>query len=152
MKFKAIDLELLFKLMKNNEIMECNLREDNFHIEIKRSQPQLIQSLKNESDAIKSDTTSQKELQNEKSQEENSNLHQIKTPLVGTFFRSSSPDSEPFFEIGDLVNVNDTLCIIEAMKSLNEIKSDIKGIIKDIPVENGDLVEYDQLLFKIQPV
>lgn len=149
MKFKDIDLELLFKLMKNNGITECNLRDDNFHIEIKISQPQLIQSLKNEKSAFKSEEMT---AQNEISQEEESDLHQIKTPLVGTFFRSSSPDSDPFVKIGDLVNVNDTLCIIEAMKSLNEIKSDIKGIIKDIPLKSGDLVEYDQLLFKIQPV
>lgn len=73
----------------------------------------------------------------------------IKSPMVGTFFQSETPDSKPFKSIGDAVEVGDTLCIIEAMKVMNEIKSDRKGVIKEILVKNGRPVEYGQPLFII---
>jgi acetyl-CoA carboxylase biotin carboxyl carrier protein len=75
--------------------------------------------------------------------------HIIKSPMVGTFYRSSSPDAKPFIDVGSKVEVGDTLCIIEAMKLLNEIDSDIAGIIKKILVENGQPVEYGEPLFVI---
>ncbi|MCU6434729.1 acetyl-CoA carboxylase biotin carboxyl carrier protein [Undibacterium sp. Jales W-56] len=71
----------------------------------------------------------------------------VKSPMVGTFYRSSAPGSAPFVDIGKNVNVGDTLCIIEAMKLLNEIESDFSGTIKQILVENGQPVEYGQPLF-----
>jgi len=73
----------------------------------------------------------------------------VKSPMVGTFYRSSSPGSAPFVDIGKQVNKGDTLCIIEAMKLLNEIESDFDGVIKQILVENGQPVEYGQPLFVI---
>ncbi|MFM9835665.1 MAG: acetyl-CoA carboxylase biotin carboxyl carrier protein [Methylophilaceae bacterium] len=75
--------------------------------------------------------------------------HIVKSPMVGTFYRSSSPDASPFVEIGATVGVGDTLCIIEAMKLLNEIESDHAGVIKKILVENGQPVEYGEPLFVI---
>lgn len=75
--------------------------------------------------------------------------HAVKSPMVGTFYRSSAPGSKPFVEIGQSVNAGDTLCIIEAMKLLNEIEADQGGIIKAILVENGQPVEYGQPLFMI---
>lgn len=75
--------------------------------------------------------------------------HIIKSPMVGTFYRSSSPDAKAFFEVGAKVEVGDTICIIEAMKLLNEIESDFTGIIKEILVENGQPVEYGEPLFVI---
>ena len=75
--------------------------------------------------------------------------HIVKSPMVGTFYRSSSPDASPFVEVGATVAVGDTLCIIEAMKLLNEIESDHAGIIKKILVENGQPVEYGEPLFVI---
>jgi acetyl-CoA carboxylase biotin carboxyl carrier protein len=75
--------------------------------------------------------------------------HIIKSPMVGTFYRSSSPGSAPFVDIGSSVKDGDTLCIIEAMKLLNEIDSDATGVIKQILVENGQPVEYGQPLFVI---
>ncbi|MFZ6726775.1 acetyl-CoA carboxylase biotin carboxyl carrier protein [Undibacterium sp. MH2W] len=73
----------------------------------------------------------------------------VKSPMVGTFYRSSSPGSAPFVDIGKQINKGDTLCIIEAMKLLNEIESDFDGVIKQILVENGQPVEYGQPLFVI---
>ena len=71
----------------------------------------------------------------------------INSPMVGTFYRSASPGSDPFVEVGSTVKVGDTLCIVEAMKLLNEIESEVAGTVKAILVENGQPVEYGEPLF-----
>ena len=76
--------------------------------------------------------------------------HIMCSPMVGTFYRSSSPGVKSFAEIGQKVNVGDTLCIIEAMKMMNQIESDKAGVIKQILVENQDPVEFDQPMFVIE--
>jgi len=73
----------------------------------------------------------------------------VKSPMVGTFYRAPSPGSDPFVEVGSLVKTGDTLCIVEAMKLLNEIESDCSGTVKAILVENGQPVEYGEPLFII---
>jgi acetyl-CoA carboxylase biotin carboxyl carrier protein len=75
--------------------------------------------------------------------------HVVKSPMVGTFYRSSAPGSKPFVEIGQTINAGETLCIIEAMKLLNEIEADQTGVVKKVLVENGQPVEYGQPLFII---
>ena len=75
--------------------------------------------------------------------------HVVKSPMVGTFYRSSSPETGAFVDVGSKVAVGDTLCIIEAMKLLNEIECDFAGVIKEILVENGQPVEYGEPLFVI---
>ncbi|MEX0959143.1 MAG: acetyl-CoA carboxylase biotin carboxyl carrier protein [Burkholderiales bacterium] len=75
--------------------------------------------------------------------------HTVKSPMVGTFYRSPSPGANVFVEVGQTVNAGDTLCIIEAMKLLNEIEADVGGTVKAILVENGQPVEYGQPLFLI---
>ncbi|MBU3693983.1 MAG: acetyl-CoA carboxylase biotin carboxyl carrier protein [Rhodocyclaceae bacterium] len=76
--------------------------------------------------------------------------HQVKSPMVGTFYRSASPGGTPFVEIGQTVKEGDPLCIIEAMKLLNEIDADRSGVIKAILVDNGDPVEFGEPLFVIE--
>ena len=76
--------------------------------------------------------------------------HVVKSPMVGTFYRTSTPGANPFVEVGQTVKVGDTLCIIEAMKLLNEIESDKSGVIKAVLVENGQPVEYGEPLFVIE--
>lgn len=78
-------------------------------------------------------------------------LHKINSPMVGTFYRAASPDSAPFVEIGAHVTIGTTLCIIEAMKLMNEIESDISGTVVNILIQNGQAVEYNQILFMIKP-
>jgi len=73
----------------------------------------------------------------------------VKSPMVGTFYRSGSPGAKPFVEVGDTVKEGDALCIIEAMKLMNEIESDKAGVVKAILVENGQPVEFGQPLFVI---
>jgi acetyl-CoA carboxylase biotin carboxyl carrier protein len=75
--------------------------------------------------------------------------HVVKSPMVGTFYRAASAGAKPFVELGDSVNAGDTLCIIEAMKLMNEIEADQSGIVKAILVENGQPVEYGQPLVTI---
>lgn len=76
--------------------------------------------------------------------------HKVKSPMVGTFYRAPSPGAKSFVEVGQRVNVGDTLCIIEAMKMLNQIEADKAGVIVAILVENGQPVEYGQPLFVIE--
>jgi len=75
----------------------------------------------------------------------------IKSPMIGTFYRSSSPDSPPFISVGDKVTKGQTVCIIEAMKLFNEIESEVSGTIVKVMVENSSPVEYDQVLFVVEP-
>ena len=74
---------------------------------------------------------------------------QVEAPMVGTFYASSSPGAAPYVQVGDRVNEGDTLCIIEAMKMMNQIEADVSGVIKSIRVQNGEPVEYGQTLFVI---
>jgi acetyl-CoA carboxylase biotin carboxyl carrier protein len=76
--------------------------------------------------------------------------HAVKSPMVGTFYRASAPDAKPFVEVGDTVKAGQTICIIEAMKLMNEIESDKDGVVKAILVENGQPVEYGEPLFVIE--
>ena len=76
---------------------------------------------------------------------------EIKSPMIGTFYRSSGPDSPPFVSVGDKVTKGQTVCIIEAMKLFNEIESEVSGTILKVMVENASPVEYDQVLFVVEP-
>lgn len=86
----------------------------------------------------------------QESHKEDLSLHSLKSPIVGTFYRSASPTAAPYCEIGDRVSKGQTLCIVEAMKLMNEIESDVNGTIVKILIENGKPVEYDQPLFLIK--
>lgn len=77
---------------------------------------------------------------------------EIQSPMVGTFYRSPSPDSPSFVEVGQMVEVGQVVCIVEAMKLMNEIKSEIRGKIVEAPVENAQPVEFGQALFYLEPV
>ena len=85
------------------------------------------------------------------SKEADSNLVAVKSPMIGTFYRSSNPDSAPFVKVGDVVKPGDAVCIIEAMKLFNEIESEVSGKIVQVLVEDAQPVEYDQPLFLVDP-
>lgn len=78
------------------------------------------------------------------------NLHEVKSPIVGTLYRAPAPDADPYIQVGDTISVGTVLCIVEAMKLMNEIESDVNGKIVKILVENGRPVEYNQPLFLVQ--
>jgi len=77
--------------------------------------------------------------------------HVVKSPMVGTFYRAPAPDALPYVEVGSRVSKGDTLCMIEAMKLMNELESEIDGTVAEICVENAEPVEYGQVLFRIRP-
>ena len=83
-------------------------------------------------------------------EEEGPNGHKVTSPMVGTFYRSSSPEAKPFAEVGQTVKAGDTICIIEAMKMMNQIESDKAGVVTQILVENQEPVEFDQPMFVIE--
>jgi len=82
--------------------------------------------------------------------ESKSNLHEVKSPIVGTFYRAPAPDADPYVQVGDVVSPGTVLCIVEAMKLMNEIECDMSGRIVKILVENATPVEYNQPLFLIE--
>lgn len=82
--------------------------------------------------------------------DENENFHKILSPMVGTFYRASSPEAGPYVKIGDQISENDVVCIIEAMKLMNEIEAEVKGQVMEVLVENGQIVEYGQPLFLLK--
>lgn len=75
----------------------------------------------------------------------------VKSPIVGVYYESPTPEDEPFVKIGDKVTAGQVICLVEAMKMMNELKSPVDGIIKAIYGENGNLVQYDQILFEVEP-
>ena len=79
-----------------------------------------------------------------------SKYHEVRSPIVGTFYRAPSPDAEPYVEVGQTVQVGSVMCIVEAMKLMNEIESDCTGTVVNIIAENGKPVEYNQVLFLIE--
>ena len=115
----------------NNELQKQNAA----------SQPINISSLKDE------------EVPNSSSDsiEENINIEEILSPMPGTYYSSPSPDDPPFITKGDKVKKGQVLCIIEAMKIMNEIESEFDGVVSEVKVKNGDPVEYNQKLFSIEP-
>jgi acetyl-CoA carboxylase biotin carboxyl carrier protein len=78
-------------------------------------------------------------------------LEKIVSPMVGTFYRAPAPDADPYVEVGDRVDAGQTVCIVEAMKLMNEIESEVRGRVAKIAVENGQPVEFGQVLFQIDP-
>lgn len=78
-------------------------------------------------------------------------FHEVKSPIVGTFYRSPAPDASPFVQVGSTIEAGSVLCIVEAMKLMNEIESDVAGKIVRILAENGQPIEYDQPLFLVEP-
>jgi len=142
-----MDLDQLKKIMKifeSSSLSELEIEEGEtrFRLAKKREEGSVI----SEEERV-SLFRDKKKIEKEK---EGKGLFSVKSPLVGTFYRSPSPEEEPFVEIGDKVTVGQTLCIIEAMKVMNEITSEVPGRIKEIMIENGHPVEYDQKLFLIE--
>ncbi len=83
--------------------------------------------------------------------EKKGNYHEVKSPMVGTFYRAPAPDADPYVQVGDMVSHGQTLCIVEAMKLMNEIESDVAGRVVEIVCQNEEPVEFGQVLFLIDP-
>lgn len=136
------EIKEVIDLMNKNKLEEIEVEKGDWKIHLRKKGKKIVQEVS------KTEKQIGKKPPIDLNQEEK--FKQIKSPIVGTFYRASSSDAEPFVEVGDEIEKDQTLCIIEAMKVMNEIKSEIKGKIKEILVENGEAVEFDQPLFLIE--
>ena len=140
-------LKTLIELVESSGIAELEISEGEERVRITRTAASVLQTYApaQQQPAIAATTPTTAEPAKPAAPEG----HVVKSPMVGTFYRSASPGSKAFVDVGQSVNSGDTLCIIEAMKLLNEIDSDQSGVIKAILVENGQPVEFGQPLFVI---
>ena len=109
------------------------------------------QKLKSDTDILIQDSSTTTPQDKPSANSESANHNQILSPMPGTFYSAPSPEAEPFVKAGDAVKKGQTLCIVEAMKIMNEIEAESNGVISEILIKNGDPVEYNQPLFKINP-
>jgi acetyl-CoA carboxylase biotin carboxyl carrier protein len=140
-------IQEIIKAMDNSSLTFIEIISNDITIRMKKEGYEVKEVIKE----VKKEMTPQEEkLEDKEVKEKEENLHVIKAPLVGTFYRSPGPNLKPFVEVGTKVKKGDTLCIIEAMKIMNEIQSDVDGEIVEILIENETMVEYGQELFKIR--
>lgn len=147
------EINKLIDLLEERELVDFELETEGFKIKVARGQKIPAPPKHASSSETLHQTQSPPaflEPEAETAKEQNS-FHYITSPMVGTFYRAPDPSSDSFVEIGDDVKKNQTLCIIEAMKLMNEIESDLDGTLQDIFVENGSFVEYGEKLFSIKP-
>ena len=141
------EIEKIINLVEERKLSEFELEIEGFKIKIVKNVPGTIPvSMKEE---ILSAPAEQKVSQ-EPSETGENNIYYVKAPMVGTFYRAPDPSSPPYVEEGDKVEKSQVLCIIEAMKLMNEIESEVEGVVEKIFVENGQPVEYGQKLFAIR--
>jgi len=146
------EIKEIVNLMNQNDLAEIEVEREGVKLKIKRSGGEIVEQIVRPSavgaapgapapqPAAPADAGSGKATKN------------ITSPMVGTFYRSPSPEAPPFVESGQIVEVGQVVCIVEAMKLMNEIKSEVKGKIVELPVENAEPVEFGQALFVIEPV
>ena len=145
------DIKAIIDLMKKNSISEFELERQDFKIKLKRGNaaaPQYDENLAlMQSGAVTSVTPAPIPAAHAAT---NGEL-EIKSPMIGTFYRAPSPEAASYVEVGSEVNPDTVVCIIEAMKVMNEIKAEVRGVITQILVENAKPVEFGQAMFKIRP-
>ena len=164
MKLDHEDLNRLIEKISTSDIQEFSLEGEDFKLEIKRNlidQNQVNNNLDSNSSFDRQPITNQKSI-NENISLANkpeipqvappgrSDLTEITSPMVGTFYRAAAPGEEPFVEVGNKVKVGQTICILEAMKLMNEIESEFNAEIIEILVENGTPVEFGQVLMRVK--
>jgi acetyl-CoA carboxylase biotin carboxyl carrier protein len=155
--FNLQELKELIKLLRESGIAEFELRKADYRLRIRQgvviedSMTTRTSPVNGEQNSGISDVPSSRAIET-MPEEEKEDYHLIRSPIVGTFYRSSSPGSASFVEPGDVVKKGQVLCIIEAMKIMNEIESDVEGEIREIHAENGQPVEFGEMLFSIKPV
>jgi len=137
-------LKEFIKFMDDNNLAELEVEEEGKRVRLRRDasgQPIITPQIQTPSSQAKPEQPEVK-----------SNTIEVKSPMVGTFYRSPSPEEKPFVEVGQTIKVGDVICIVEAMKLMNEIKAEVGGKITQIPAESGSPVEFGQILFTIEPL
>ncbi len=164
MKLDHEDLNRLIEKISKSDIQEFSLEGEDFKLEIKRNlfdQNQVSNNLVSNSSIDRQSIASQKSIDDnvplvselevpQVAPPGRSDLTEITSPMVGTFYRAAAPGEEPFVEVGNNVKVGQTICILEAMKLMNEIESEFNAEIVEILVENGTPVEFGQVLMRVK--
>ena len=152
---KEKQIRRIVKILEESNVDEIEVRHLWWKIKVSRNHSASNISIPRNVPGTRSETVvpscDERELLDAEKTSSDEKLHEVRSPMVGTFYRSPSPDAEPYIEIGDHVNVGQTMCIIEAMKLMNEIESDINGTVVKALVENAQPVEYNQILFLMSP-
>ncbi len=142
------EIKDMIVLMNENSLTELEIEKDGMRIRLKKGRggefENTIEAVPRGHAAEASQPAAKGALEK--------NTVEIKSPMVGTFYRSPSPEAPPYVNIGDVIEPGQVICVIEAMKLMNEIKSEVKGKIVDIPVDNAEPIEYGQDLFVIEPL
>lgn len=158
------ELEQIVRILKENGVTEFELNRDDTHLKLSRAQlvgvgqgvaqiaaPEGFQALPGIPASMPAAETASAAAQAQPAVDEFAGYHKVESPIVGTFYRRPSPDAEPFVTEGDSVRKGDTLCIVEAMKLMNEIEAPISGKISRMLPEDGQVVEFGELLVLIDP-
>jgi oxaloacetate decarboxylase alpha subunit/acetyl-CoA carboxylase biotin carboxyl carrier protein len=145
----AKEIKSFIDLMEKHELCELEIEEDGKRIKLKKGNINIPNLLNLQNQPMPASPAGVQESKEQESQDEN--LVAIKSPMVGTFYRAPSPGADPYAKAGKSINKGDVVCIIEAMKIMNEIKSEVSGKIVKILAENGEAIEFGQKLFLIEP-
>ncbi len=165
------EIQDLLKLVSKSDLAEVRLKDGEFELTIRTknysksksgphqilAQPSIVPTLSQSPQVVEQATTNEGSSEKQSSSstkdesESNANLKEVKSPIVGTFYRSPSPDKPAFVAVGDSIQEGSVVCIIEAMKLFNEIESEVSGKIVKVLVEDASPVEYDQALFLVDP-
>jgi len=152
------DIKAIIDLMKKNSISEFELERQDFKIKLKRgpnggSAPVQYEEIPVAPGSLQMGAApSVGSAASTGSAGGGAGEQEIKSPMIGTFYRAPSPESAPYVDVGSEVNADTVVCIIEAMKVMNEIKAEVKGVITQVLIENAKPVEFGQPLFKIRPI
>ena len=146
-------IEKIISKMKDNELVEVEIIHGEDKILLKRAQPQqtVVSHMPFSAPAMGMAACAPVAQEKVVEAEVKDNLVDIKSPIVGTFYATPSPDADPYVEVGSNVSGQTIVCIVEAMKVMNEIKAETSGTVSEICVKSGEAVEYGQVLFRVKP-
>ena len=139
----------LIELLEESGLSEREITEGDDKVRITKGGKQVPQTNIVETIQESETLTLNENIDEHAKSKNNAEFHEVKAPMIGTYYQSPEPDAEAFVKVGDPISDGDTLCIIEAMKMMNKIESDVSGTIERIMVQNGDPVEFDQVLFLV---
>lgn len=145
------EIKEMINLMNEHDLVELEIEREGLRIRLKKKGTTIQEEIIETKAQIPSVVTPLPSVSQEKTEVPITGLIQIKAPMVGTFYRAPSPEASPYIEVGSPIEVGQVICVIEAMKLMNEIKSEVKGTIKQVLAENGDPVEFGQALFLVEP-
>jgi oxaloacetate decarboxylase (Na+ extruding) subunit alpha len=146
------EIREMINLMNENDLTEIEVEREGTKIKIRKGFADIVEPIRKFPAEHHVITHMAPMAGEEAAQAVNPNRKEIKSPMVGTFYRSPSPEAPAFVEIGQMVEVGQVVCIVEAMKLMNEIKSEVRGKVVDIPVDNAQPVEFGQTLFTVEPL